>query len=829
MRGDDRIAVLYLAPWVDLGGSDKGTIDWFRSIDHSRFAPSLITTQPSDNRWLHHVEPYAEEVWSLPDQMPGASFPAFILGFIQSRRIRVVHIMNSRLGFDLMPDMTCLPAPPAIVVQLHAEEPDRSGYLRYVAARYDNLVDRYSVTSHQLERALATYGIAPSRIAVIHSGVDAAGDFDPERVQPIGGLGEEPRILWPGRLTEQKDPHLTLDVVTALRRRGAQFSLHVVGDGHLKPELERRAAKLGIADVIRWHPPSQEMARWYLSSDVLLMTSVFEGVPYVVYESLAMGVPAVVPALPGNVEFMDGDAGVLVDPRDDVEAYASALETLLADEPRRRAMGARSRTRMLTQYSLRDMAARHEELYTEVLRRRPAAARRHGDDRRDDGEEQLDLAALTLERSPPPERTVGIVVPCHRHGLFIDECIESIRAQTLPASQVVVVDDGSDDPETIQALRRLEHDGDVLVLRLPDNRGPSAARNRALRELRTSYVLPLDADDKLLPDALERMVRQLEQCPPDVGYVYPHARYFGTRNDDVVSPAYNLFLLMRSNYCPAPALFDRRAFEAGVEYSEQIVFGHEDWDLVLQLAERGLRGVPADGPTFLYRRRGLSRANAVEYGPAAFDEVIRGRHARLYEARRTIKATWAPALSVLLLEEAGDTWDPADLDGLAEQSCEDFEVIARPGADIPPGVQRGREVPGSDASWLASALSGARGRWVLVARPALAAAWRRRSFVEALIRELWSGGAPAVGLGTVAGPPTVALSRIDGDDVRRATPCGIAWGRSPEGRSQPADLGLTGSLLDDLVVALEAAAPIRWRRVPDEPAMPAVALNGGPR
>ncbi len=44
--GDGRIPILYLAPWVDYGGSDKGTIDWFRWLDRDRFAPSLITTQP---------------------------------------------------------------------------------------------------------------------------------------------------------------------------------------------------------------------------------------------------------------------------------------------------------------------------------------------------------------------------------------------------------------------------------------------------------------------------------------------------------------------------------------------------------------------------------------------------------------------------------------------------------------------------------------------------------------------------------------------------------------------------------------------------------------
>src|SRR3954451_15556467 len=62
-----RIPILYVAPWVDYGGSDKGTIDWFRWIDRDRFAPLLATTQPSENRRLAEIEPYAEEIWPLPD------------------------------------------------------------------------------------------------------------------------------------------------------------------------------------------------------------------------------------------------------------------------------------------------------------------------------------------------------------------------------------------------------------------------------------------------------------------------------------------------------------------------------------------------------------------------------------------------------------------------------------------------------------------------------------------------------------------------------------------------------------------------------------------
>src|SRR5690348_10276048 len=175
-----RTEVLYLAPWVDLGGSDKGTIDWFAGIDGTRFAPSLITTQGSRNRWLHRVERFAEEVWDLPQVMAGDDMPGFILGFVESRGVEVVHIMNSRLAFDLLPDLVTLERPPAVVVQLHAEEPGHGGYVSYAATRYAGLIDRFSVISEHLATVLNEhYGVPRDRIEVIRLGADARGEFDP--------------------------------------------------------------------------------------------------------------------------------------------------------------------------------------------------------------------------------------------------------------------------------------------------------------------------------------------------------------------------------------------------------------------------------------------------------------------------------------------------------------------------------------------------------------------------------------------------------------------------------------------------------------------------
>ena len=322
-RPDGRIGILYLAPWVGYGGTDTGTIDWFASIDRERYAPYLVTTLPSTNERLAEVYPHAEEVWALPEFLAGQHMQSFIFDLIHTRGIELVHVMNSRLGFELMADMAALPRPPGVVVQLHVEEHDRSGYVRLVSTRYGNLVDGFSVISEDLARAVRGYGVAPEKITVIPLGVDAGRRFDPARVQPIDGL--DPRrfhILHTGRLTAQKDPLLAVEVMRNLVQTHPDALLHIVGEGELEGEMRARVRLSGLEGHVDFHPMSRELERWYASCEALLMTSLFEGVPCVVYEAMAMGIPIVAPALPGNRELMGGTAGLLIEPRDDIDAYA---------------------------------------------------------------------------------------------------------------------------------------------------------------------------------------------------------------------------------------------------------------------------------------------------------------------------------------------------------------------------------------------------------------------------------------------------------------------------------------------------------------------------
>jgi glycosyltransferase involved in cell wall biosynthesis len=676
-HGRERIPVLYLAPWVDYGGSDKNTIDWFRWIDRERFAPSLIATQPSPNRLLSEIEPFAEEVWALPDLMPAEDMPAFVFDFIHSRGVRVVHVMNSRMGFELLPDLGCLPDPPAVVVQLHVEEEDRSGYVRYVTTRYGNLVDGFSISNRHVADAVEGYGIPREKVRVIYTGVDVEEEFSPDQAEPIERLPEDRlQILFPARLVPQKDPLLMLDVAAALRERGTGFQIHVVGEGELEEQMRERIAALGLGEHVLLHPPVPGLQRWYAACNVLLMTSVFEGVPVVVFEAMAMGLPIVAPDLPAVGELL-GEAGdALVAPRDSVEGYAAALAHLAEDREHRAERGAQMRARARQQFTVQQMAAAHGALYEELA---PASAPTATKS------EPLFHDPLRFDSRPRSGTPlVSVLIPHFNQARFLAECVGSVRGQNYPEIEIVVVDDASTEEAAEAALAALEGDGDVTVVRLAENGGPSRARNAGVERCSGRYILPVDSDNKLLPGAVERLVEQLSAAAEDVGFIYPNLQYFGNREDYYEVPEYNLYTLLHGNFCDTCSLLDREIFDAGERYREEIRLGHEDWEFVLRLAARGVRGEAAHGPTVLYRKWGFNRSDLVDHAGERFDELLaeispfRGREAE-------VKALESPALSIIVLGGGG-----ALAARLKAQSCGDVELLdARAGLAEAVGRARG--------------------------------------------------------------------------------------------------------------------------------------------
>jgi glycosyltransferase involved in cell wall biosynthesis len=108
---------------------------------------------------------------------------------------------------------------------------------------------------------------------------------------------------------------------------------------------------------------------------------------------------------------------------------------------------------------------------------------------------------------------VAVVVPAHNAAGFLDETLKSVRAQTTPPSEVIVVDDGSTDRTTEVARRHR------VTLLSQSRRGPSAARNVAVRATAQPWIAFLDADDVWEPEKLEAQWQAVQACP-EVGAVF---------------------------------------------------------------------------------------------------------------------------------------------------------------------------------------------------------------------------------------------------------------------------------------------------------------------
>jgi glycosyltransferase involved in cell wall biosynthesis len=193
---------------------------------------------------------------------------------------------------------------------------------------------------------------------------------------------------------------------------------------------------------------------------------------------------------------------------------------------------------------------------------------------------------------------ISIVCPCFNHGGFVKEMLESVWAQSFPAYEVVLVNDGSTD-DTQKILDGLLHE--KLTVIHTANRGPAAARNKGIAKARAPIILNLDADDKIAPSLLEKAYR-IFQADPQVGIVHSEVRFFGARTGRFELPAYSLSAMLKDNVIHSTAFFRKADWQAVGGYSDDLVYGLEDWDFWLSILalNRRVHKIPED--LVFYRR-----------------------------------------------------------------------------------------------------------------------------------------------------------------------------------------------------------------------------------
>ncbi|HWQ13424.1 MAG TPA: glycosyltransferase family 4 protein, partial [Roseiflexaceae bacterium] len=229
-------------------------------------------------------------------------------------------------------------------------------------------------------------GVPAGRISVIPNGIDVI-HFAPDpaaRAATRAALGIPPGVpvlIAVGRLEQDKGFQIAVRAMASLRERWPAARLIVVGDGAYRTSLEREIATRGLGDRVSTlgYRPNTELPRLLAAADLFLMPSLcHEAFPLTIVEALASGLPVLasdVGGIPSAID--DGRTGRLL-PMGAVPAWAAAIDTLLADERRRRAMGALARQVALARFSRERMVAAFEQVLRAAARPRASAGAGEG-------------------------------------------------------------------------------------------------------------------------------------------------------------------------------------------------------------------------------------------------------------------------------------------------------------------------------------------------------------------------------------------------------------------------------------------------------------------
>ena len=234
---------------------------------------------------------------------------------------------------------------------------------------------------------------------------------------------------------------------------------------------------------------------------------------------------------------------------------------------------------------------------------------------------------------PPDDLPLSIVIPCYDMGELLLEAVASVERNVPEPYELIVVDDGSRQERTEAVLASLRRAGYTVLHE--ENAGLAAARNLGVAAARGRHVLPLDADNRLLPGFAAAALRVLD-ADSAVGVVYGGRVEFGARTQQVEVPEFDLDSLLRANFIDACAVFRREVWEQCGGYDAAMpAMGWEDWDLWIGAAERGwaFRRLPA--MTFEYRVRPgsmASRLHTAEVGVPLRLYMI-DKHRELYRQR----------------------------------------------------------------------------------------------------------------------------------------------------------------------------------------------------
>lgn len=243
---------------------------------------------------------------------------------------------------------------------------------------------------------------------------------------------------------------------------------------------------------------------------------------------------------------------------------------------------------------------------------------------------------------------VSVIMPCYNDGKYIEEAVRSVKEQTYSKWELIIIDDGSDDEETVQIIQHMKADK-IKILHTCHIK-PAGARNYGIHHAQGRYILPLDADDRIDQTYIEKAVGILEGNHK-IGAVYCESDLFGEKTGKWDLPQYSFQTMLLDNIVFVTALFYREDWEKIGGFNQNMASGMEDYDFWLGILELGKEIYQIPETLFHYRIKPVSRTSGFQSDYVQMQAIYRQIYDNHKEFYKKYQEEYAKVLRDALIEQ----------------------------------------------------------------------------------------------------------------------------------------------------------------------------------
>ena len=436
------------------------------------------------------------------------------------------------------------------------------------------------------------------------------------KASPLKGIFELLRMF---RKVWERDPEIRLRLLG-----GTDYYYHP--EGRLMDEIIKKKYARYIAGgqlVLEGSVQPRELNERLGMARAVIIPSRVDNLPYAVIECMSMGRIVLGSDTGGHRELIkDGDSGFLFSLEDQAEFGRKLDHILSMDKSSREQMGKNAVAVIRKECDPGAVMAAKEGLLRNLSSRtggpfpflRQAGLTGH--------------PAETAGKGVPG--LLSVVVPYYNMGAYVSETIGAILNSAYQPIEIIIVNDGSDDPNSVHQLRKLEEHPSIRVLH-KDNGGLSEARNTGAMAAKGEFLAFLDPDDRVEPGYYAKAIEILSYYE-NVYFAGSWVRYF--ENGKGIWPCFNPeppFVLYHNMINTSALLYKKAYFLQYGLNDKKMVFGMEDYDSLLGMLENGCSGVALPEPFFNYRVRKDSMARQFTRNKILYlYQLLAGKHKKFY-------------------------------------------------------------------------------------------------------------------------------------------------------------------------------------------------------